>query len=316
MKTTKVCILGGAGFIGRYVVEALGERGIDVRVLTRMRERAKHLLVLPTVDVVEANIHDEAELVKQFAGCEAVINFVGVLHNGKGAQSFRTAHVDLAWKVINACQKARVKRLLHMSALNADPQGPSDYLRSKGEAEGFARVAMDKLAVTIFRPSVVFGPEDSFLNRFSALIRMFPILPLASSETRFQPVYVEDLARVFANSLDNIDTYGKTYDVCGPQIYTLRELVKLTATTMQKCRYIVGLPPSLSKLQATVLEFMPGKPMTRDNLRSMQLDSVCQCDFEAQFGFMPTSLTVIAPTYLATKTPRGRYQNFRHHAGR
>jgi NADH dehydrogenase len=316
MKTSKVCILGGSGFVGRYVTQALAERGLEVKVLTRMRERAKHLVVLPTVDVVEANMHDEAELVEQLQGHDAVINLVGVLHNGRRTQSFAAAHVDLAHKVVNACQKASVKRLLHMSALNADPNGPSQYLRSKGKAEIIVRGAMDKLAVTILRPSVIFGPEDSFLNRFATLVKWFPILPLASAGSRFQPVFVEDVARIFADSLDNLGTYGRIYDVCGPRVYTLRELVQFTATSTQKNRLIIDLPKPLSMLQATILEFMPGKPMTRDNLRSMQIDSVCECDFEAQFSFKPASLTAIAPTYLAGKTPRGRYYSFRYHAGR
>ncbi|MES2354643.1 MAG: complex I NDUFA9 subunit family protein [Pseudomonadota bacterium] len=316
MSTKKICILGGSGFVGRYIAEALVERGLDVRVLTRRRERIKHLLVLPTVEIVETNVHDEFALIRLFQGFDAVINLVGVLHDGKGKQGFEASHVDLVRKVINACQNAGVKRLLHMSALNAVPDGPSQYLRSKGKGESMVRGAKGKLNVTIFRPSVIFGPEDNFLNRFAAMVKTFPILPLAAGKTRFQPVFVEDVARVFVDSLDRRETYGKTYDVCGPRVYTLHELIQFTAAVMHKSRTIIDLPPFLSMLEATILEFMPGKPLTRDNLRSMQVDSVSKQDFEAQFGFKPTSLAAVAPTYLANKTPRGRYHYFRYRAGR
>jgi len=205
---------------------------------------------------------------------------------------------------------------LHMSALKAEPDGPSQYLRSKGEAEATVRAAAKDMAVTVFRPSVIFGPGDGFLNRFAALIRYFPVLPLACAGARFQPVYVEDVARVIADSIDNPAAFGATFDVCGPRVYTLRELVQFTADVMGKKRRIFGLSPGLSRLQATLLEFAPGKPMTRDNLASMQVDSVCDCDFEQQFGFRPASLEAIAPTYLVNRTPRGRYAAFRVRAGR
>ena len=316
MKTSKVCILGGSGFVGRHITHILAGQGVYVKVLTRMRERARHLLVLPTVDVVETDVHSENELTAEFEGMDAVINLVGVLHDGRGRDGFSDAHVILAEKVINACDKAKVGRLLHMSALKADPDAPSEYLRSKADAEAMVRTAVDGIAVTIFRPSVIFGQGDSFLNRFAALIKLFPVLPLASAESRFQPVFVEDVARVFTDSLDRRERFGRSYDVCGPRIYTLLELVQTTASIMQLKRVIFGLSPSLSRLQATLLELMPGKPMTRDNLRSMEVDNVCDCDFATQFGFTPASLAAIAPAYLAGNTPRGRYSYFRFRAGR
>jgi uncharacterized protein YbjT (DUF2867 family) len=268
MKTSRVCILGGSGFVGRHVTELLDERGLGVKALTRMRERARHLNVLPGVEVVETDVHDQAELAAQFAGMDAVINLVGVLHDGRGRASFADAHSILAEKVINACERAGVHRLLHMSALKADPDGPSQYLRSKGEAEAMVRAAAKDMAVTVFRPSVIFGPGDGFLNRFAALIRYFPVLPLASAHARFQPVYVEDVARVIADSIDSPAAFGATYDVCGPRVYTLRELVQFTADVMGKKRRIFGLSPGLSRLQATLLEFAPGKPMTRLRFRA------------------------------------------------
>ena len=316
MKTSKVCILGGSGFVGRHVTELLDERGLQVKVLTRMRERARHLNVLPGVEVVESDVHDQTELAAQFTGMDAVINLVGVLHDGRGRASFADAHTILAEKVINACERADVHRLLHMSALKADADGPSQYLRSKGQGEAMVRTAATGIAVTVFRPSVIFGPGDGFLNRFASLIRQFPVLPLGSADARFQPVYVEDVARAIADSIDNPAAFDTGYDICGPRVYTLRELVQFTSDVMGKKRWIFGLSPGLSKLQAALLEFVPGKPMTRDNLASMQVDSVCDCDFEVQFGFRPASLEAIAPTYLVNRTPRGRYAEFRVRAGR
>lgn len=316
MKISKVCILGGSGFVGRHIANLLAEQSIYIRIPTRMRERAKHLIVLPNVDVNGVPSLNESELIAQFTGMDAVINLVGVLHDGRGKKSFGAVHIDLAHNVVNACQKAGVKRLLHMSALHADTNAPSQYLQTKGEAELIVKAAMEKLAVTIFKPSVIFGQEDSFLNRFAELVKVFPVIPLAKAHARFQPVYVSDVAKIFVNSLDNVLTYGKIYNVCGPKIYTLQELVNFVASTIDRKPHIIPLPDGLSVLQASVLEHLPGKMLTRDNLKSMEIDSVCDCSFASQFGFEPTSLVNIGPTYLAERNPRGQYTSYRHNAGR
>ena len=317
MKISKVCILGGSGFVGRHIANLLAQQNIYLRVPTRRRERAKHLIVLPTIDVNEVLSLNESELIAQFSGIDAVINLVGILHEGKGKNSFGAAHIDLAHNVVNACQKAGVKRLLHMSALNASTNAASHYLQSKGEAELIVKAAMDKLAITIFRPSVIFGQGDSFLNRFAELVKLFPILPLAKANARFQPVYVGDIAKVFINSLNNVHDNGKSYDVCGPEVFTLKELVEFVGTTIDEKPWIIPLSDGLSSLQASILEHLPGKMLTRDNLKSMELDSVCNCSFASQFGFEPTSLVSVAPAYLAEKNPRGQYQSYRrHHMGR
>src|SRR5262245_3082969 len=160
MSMTSICVLGGSGFVGRHICAALAARGFRVRVPTRDRERAKHLTMLPTAEPLAADIHDADALRAQFHGCDAVINLVGVLHGGRGKASFATAHVELARRVVSACRETGVRRLLHMSALNAAVDGPSNYLRSKGEAEAIVRAS--GLDVTIFRPSVIFGREDHF----------------------------------------------------------------------------------------------------------------------------------------------------------
>ncbi len=255
MKIERICILGGSGFVGTQLVSQLAARGLQVRVLSRRREMAKELILLPTVEVIEADVHDQQELIRHFRGMDAVINLVGILHEDKVGRvdlpsarrgDFQKVHIELPRKVLHACGESGVHRLLHMSALGADPNSRSAYQRSKGIAEALVREAAMRhsehenwylngpkfihgydLNVTVFRPSVIFGRGDSFLSMFARLLKLFPILPLAAAGSRFAPVHVDDVARAFADSLDNPATYGQTYDLCGPNIYTLQELVEL-----------------------------------------------------------------------------------------
>ena len=323
MRVENVLVAGGSGFVGRHIVAALAARGARVTVPTRRRERAKHLLPLPTVDVVEADVAQPGVLARLAAGRDAVINLVGVLHSRRGRRDergpndygpdFARAHVELAQAVVNACRGAGVKRLLHMSALGADPQGPSEYLRSKGIGEGVALAAED-IAVTVFRPSVIFGPEDSFLNLFATLARLMPVIVLACPQARFQPVYVGDVARAFIAALDERGAHGKRYDLGGPKQYTLRELVETVCALTGRRRLIIGLGERLSMLQARLLELAPVKLMTRDNVRSMQVPSVCATPFP--FGIEPAVLEALAPSWLAPAGPRERLPALRTHARR
>jgi NADH dehydrogenase len=320
MEITSVCVLGGSGFVGRHVCQQLAARGYRVRVPTRNRERAKQLILLPTVDVVAANVHDPEALSETIAGAEAVINLVGMLHDGRGEERFAAAHVELARKVVAACTACGVGRLLHMSALNADPAGPSAYLRSKGEAERIVRES--GVNATILRPSVIFGPDDRFLNPFARALKFLPVMVLPCPRARFQPVYVEDVAAVFACSLEDLASGGKAYDLCGPRVYTLRDLVEYAGTVTGHRRPIIGLNDALSYAQARGMELPLIKQimrafdmlMTRDNFRSMEVDSVCGCALP--FGLVPTALEAVAPAWLATDTSRARYQRFRNRAGR
>lgn len=312
MHITTVCVLGGSGFVGRHVCHRLAALGYRVRVPTRDRERAKQLILLPTVEVVDADVHDAQQLARAIHGCDAVINLVGVLHDGRGRGSFREAHVELARKVIAACRDQGVRRLLHMSALAASVQAPSAYLRSKGEAEVIVRES--GLDATLFRPSVIFGRDDSFLNLFANLLRLLPVMVLASPNARFQPVFVEDVAAAFVSSLTGLDTFGKSYELCGPRVYTLRELVETVGALTGRRRPVIGLNDTLSYWQAFAMELSPVKLMTRDNYYSMKVDSVCACDFP--FGIQPAALEAMAPEWLGKRTPRARYQRFRNHAGR
>ena len=312
-----ICILGGSGFIGRRIAEQLVEAGHCVRVPTRREERARHLLVLPTIDLVEADIHDPVTLKGLFGGMDVVINLVGVLHSRRGAPygpDFAAAHVELPKRVVEACRAAGVKRLLHMSALKAASDAPSAYLRSKGDGEAVVVGARGYLATTIFRPSVVFGAEDKFLNTFARLQRRLPIMVLGSPNTKFQPIHVGDVAEAFVRSLDTEESHGRAYDLVGPKVYTLHELVRYAGEISGHPRPILDLGDRASYLQAMLMEFAPGKLLTRDNYYSMKLDNVSKAALP--FGIVPTAIEAVAPLYLAEVDPRARYTTFRTHAGR
>lgn len=323
MSYSNLLVVGGSGFIGRHLVAALAARGARVTVPARRRERARHLLLLPTVEVIEADVNRRGVLAGLMRGHDAVVNLVGVLHSRRGrpdergpnnyGPDFARAHVELSQAIIAACRETGVRRMLHMSALGAGLGTPSEYLRSKGAGEK-AVLAADDVGVTVFRPSVVFGPEDRFLNLFEQLTRFAPVIPLGSPGARFQPVYVGDVARAFLAALDARESIGQRYDLCGPKIFTLRRLVELVCEIARRRRLIIGLPDRLSYLQARLLEFTPGPLMTRDNYLSMRKASVCEC--APPFGIEPQAIEAVAPAYLAAVGPRERYPRLRWRARR
>jgi NADH dehydrogenase len=316
MRHTNVLLLGGSGFIGRYVANFLVARGCRVLVPTRRRARARHLIVLPTCDVVDADIMDDATLDRLVARQDAVINLVGILHGRN--KDFQRVHADLPRRVVAACAKHRVGRLLHMSALGAGEAAPSMYLRSKGAGE--AHVRGSSLAWTVFRPSVVFGVEDRFLNLFARLAAWLPVLPIGGANARFQPVWVEDVARAIANALDNDATFRKAYELAGPRIYTLRELVEFAANAAGHPRPVIALPDGLARLQARVMELLPGTPLlSRDNLDSMKLDAVASAQPfvpATELGIGITPMEPEAALYLAGMHPRTRFSAMRARARR
>lgn len=316
MDITSVCIVGGSGFVGQAVADHLCERGLRVRILTRSRPRAMRTAVLPTAEIEVADPHDANALARAFDNMDAVVNLVGILNEGRG-RTFRACHVELPRKVVQACHAAGVRHLLHMSALGASPTGPSEYQRTKGEGESAIRAAAGILPLTIFRPSIIFGEGDQFVNLFARLVRMMPVVPLAGADARFQPVWVEDVARCFADAVGNPRCFGKVYELAGPRTYALREIVRFVADTVGVKRAIVGLPGPLARLQALTLEMLPGKLMTRDNLRSMSVDNVTASPFPEEFGFRPAPMESVVPEYLSgAGAPRGRYARYRHFAGR
>lgn len=301
MRHESILLIGGSGFIGSHIAARLAADGRTVKVPTRRRERAKHLLVLPTVQVVEANVFDEATLDRLLTGVDAVINLVGVLHSRPGhpwGPAFEHAHVALPRLVARACERRHVRRVLHMAALGAAPDAPSMYQRSKAAGEQVMLGTPD-LQVTSVRPSVVFGPEDNFLNMFAQMQAWLPAMVLGGADARFQPVYVGDVAQAFVSALDDPGSVGKVFELVGPQVYTLRELVRLAGVYSGHRRPVIGLPEALARVQAFVLEHLPGGPlMSRDNLDSMKADNVASGQFPLPAGWRPTPLEAVAPDYL------------------
>jgi len=330
MSVQKICIIGGTGFVGHSLTAQLARQGHQVTVVTRRRERHRDLLVLPTVQVVQGNARNVGVLCRHFAGVDAVINLVGILNESRSGGSFEEIHVRLPMRVLEACKQAGVRRLLHMSALHASTDAPSEYLRTKAKGEALVHQgAGPDLRVTSFRPSVIFGPRDSFINRFAALLKAVPgFFPLACPRARFQPVYVEDVARAFTLALGEFRTFGQGYDLCGPRIYTLEELVAYVARELGLRRRIIGLPDSLSRLQAALLGLLPGKPFSLDNYRSLKVDSVCERRrtpetrspyrgaLQEVFGITPTPLESVVPSYLVYPQRSRRYSFYRRFARR
>ena len=316
--TQQICILGGTGFIGRHLTRRLAALGHCVTVLTRRRERHRALLVVPSVHLVQGDVYDPEFLGSQFDDVDTVVNLVGILNaRDRNGDEFYRAHAQLPDIIAAACQRSGVGRLLHMSALNADPDhGPSHYLRSKGTGEAAVQHAhSEHLRVTSFRPSVVFGADDSFTLRFAELLRAIPALfPLACSDARFQPIHVDDVVTAFVNTLTDRRSYGQRYALCGPTQYSLHEIVQLIAALTQTDRHIIRLTARQSRWQAVLLEFVPGKPFSRDNFDSMAVDSVCDAMPAAELSIVPRSLEEIAPGYLRPRVDT--LSEMRRHARR
>jgi len=317
MKMERVVLIGGSGFVGRAVANRLSRHGIDVLAPTRRRSRAGDLLPMPTVEVVEADVHDPATLTRLLAGADAVVNLVGILHSRTGTPygaDFARAHVELPQKIVAACRAAGVAHLIHVSALGAAADGPSEYLRSKAAGEAAVRAAGEAPAWTILRPSVMFGREDHFLNLFARLAELFPVLPLAGAQARFQPVHVEDVAEVVTRCLFDAASRGQTYELAGPTVYTLRQLVEYVSELAGHPRPIVPLPEALAMLQARLMELAPQPMMSRDNVRSMRVDNVAS-GAPLPFGMVPAALETVAPTYIGNSFPRARYYTMRSRTG-
>lgn len=319
MSTQRVLVLGGSGFVGRQVCEQLARLGWHITVPTRRAVNAARVQSLPGLTVIEANVHKEADLARLIPGHDAVVNLVAVLHGSE--ERFERVHVDLPGKIASVMKKAGVQRLVHVSALSADPQGPSMYQRSKARGETVLHNA--GLQLTILRPSVIFGAEDKFLNLFADLQAVAPFMPLAGSGTRFAPVWVGDVARAVVVCLQKLDTIGQTYELCGPDVLTLGELVKRAGqwagVNHGQGRPVIGLPMWVGWLQAAAMELAPGEPlMSRDNLASMKVDNIAtgQHPGLSDLGISAASAAGVAPSYLGHRGPRSRLNRWRAGAGR
>lgn len=302
MNQQKICILGGSGFVGRRISSMLADQGARVTMLTRHSNRNRDVLVRPELSVVECDIYDPGQLASSISGADAVINLVGILNSNRYKnQNFTRAHLELTEIVLEAMVWGGVRRLLHMSASNAGADSPSEYLKTKGAAENLLkmRTMQGEFDVTIFRPSVIYGPGDSFTNRFADLLRKIPVVfPLACPESRLQPVHVDDVATCFTRIVENPRTFGQTYELCGPRSYTLYELVNMIANAIGVKKKIVRLNDRQSELQAKLMQHFPGQPFTPDNFQSLQLDSVCNGPFPEIFGIEPKAMEDTIAAYL------------------
>jgi NADH dehydrogenase len=318
MRAQSIVVLGGTGFLGTRLVARLIKDGRRVTVLSRDREQHKHLLVLPGLTLENCDVYEEAQLSEHFRGKDVVINLIGILNErGFGGAGFRRAHTELTRGVLQAARSAGVTRLLQVSALKAAVDAPSYYLRSKGDAEHLIRESSSALDWTIFQPSVMFGPGDSFLNRFAGLLATIPwIFPLAKPNARFQPVLVDDVIEAVLRCLHGGASSRQTYELGGPQVYSLREIVGLVAKLTGRRRWLMGLPDPLARMQALVMDFVPGRPFSSDNYRSLTIDSVCQEDGFAKLGIKPQSMVATARQYLGALEDNARLSHNRASAGR
>ena len=318
MNKARVALFGGSGFVGTMLANQLVREGHGLRIFTRDREHARGLWLLPDTDIVVVDVADEDRVAHALVGCGAAVNLIGILNERRDdGADFRRAHADTAHHLVKACKQARVGHLLHMSALQASAHAPSHYLRSKGAAEEILQSESSRQLHTIaVRPSVMFGRHDAFLNRFATLLRLAPVLPLAGAASLLQPVYVGDVVAAIVRLLAHPPSaQHSVYEVGGPQIMSLRQIVDYVAHLSGHAPLILPVGGPLATLLAWCMEWMPGKPLTRDNLRSLSVPSVCSADNAlVTLGIRPTPLQEIAPAYLAARTLRGRYDHYRESA--
>jgi len=311
-----ILILGGTGFVGRAVCERLVQTGLGegghLTVPSRRPQRALKLQTLPGVRVVAADVHRDADLDALVAEADAVVNLVAILHGSEAA--FEAVHVGLPRRLAAACQRAGVKRLVHVSALGVGPNAPSHYLRSKTAGEAVLRAA--HLDLTVLRPSVIFGEEDRFLNLFASLQAVFPLMPLAGARARFQPVWVGDVAEAIVRCLHTPSTVGDTYELAGPAEATLGQLVRAAGAWAGHPRTIVPLPEALGQLQALAMAVLPGEPlMSRDNLASMRVPNVATGTLPGltELGIAPASLQGVMQPWLSGRSGCTRLDVLRRH---
>ncbi len=317
MTAKRIIVIGGTGFVGGHLVHRLAALGHRVSVLTRRPERHRDFRIGAKVQLLQGNPYDPAQLADVFAGHDCVVNLVGIL-NESGRNTFSRAHVDLPRSVVRGMRDASVSRLLHMSALNADVnETHGRYLKTKGEGENLVHQSPG-VEVTSFRPSVIFGPGDSFLRRFASLLRALPgpVFPLACADARFAPVYVGDVVTAFVYALEHPATAGQRLDLCGPREYRLGELVEFTAALIGRRTRVLGLPDFAARLQGRIMGWLPGKPFTLDNYYSLKKDSVCGQSALVKMGVAPSSVEAMAPLYLGTNASRARYDEYRSRARR
>lgn len=306
----RIVLVGASGFFGRYLLDALVADGHQCVVLTRAAVRHGNMDLMTGVELVQTDVYDVDALAEQFAGAAAVVSMAGILNeSGGGGKGFHKVHVELVETIIQACKRAGVSRVLHVSALQAG-EGSSHYLKSKGEAEEVLRNATE-LNVTIFQPAVIFGRGDDFFNRFALMLQFTKVLPLACPGAKLQPVYAGDVAKVMAAALEDPMTWGNSYQLGGPEVFTLKELVQWTAVTMGLKRRVLGLPDPLSASMAMVMGFVPTKPFSWDNYQSLKTANTTDKNGFAYFGIYPRAIDTVVPDYLNGSVHQRRLHDLR-----
>lgn len=306
-RALRVFVAGGTGFVGHELIVRLVRAGHFVSLATRDASHADDLLPLSSVEVAEGDVYSLDFLRAALEGCDLAVNLVGILNeHGRNGSGFRRAHVDFTRGLLAAMREAGVTRLLHMSALNADAtDGASHYLRTKGQAEDLLRAASGWLDWTIFRPSVIFGPGDSLTRRFERLLRYSSgFLPLARANARFAPVYVRDVAVALLQAMGSAASSRRTFELCGPDVLSLAQIVQLTAAAAQLPCHVWALPDTLGRLQALVMDLVPGKPFSSDNYRSLLRDAVCREDGLKRLGIEPAGFETHVPLWLSPRVRR------------
>ena len=312
MAQLTIGILGGTGFVGQHLCAKLAYLPYDVRVFTRRPDLNRDLTIFPNLKLIPLDIHDPKQLSRGLVGCDVIFNLVGILNKTKRF-NFQKVHVELVKNLIAICQLQGIQRLLYISALNANPKGPSEYLRTKGEAEKYLNQSNNlHFHTTIFRPSVMFGPGDNFFTQFAHLLKFTPgLMVLPCAQSLYAPVYVDDVVDAMIKSINDKSNFHETYDLPGPEVYSLKELVRITALTMNKKCLILGLNKGFSKLAASILQYFPGKPLTPDNYLSTTLPNISQTPFPEIFQIQPTGIHNILPQYIGKEALEDPFAAFR-----
>ncbi len=314
-----VAIFGGTGFLGTALTPKLAAAGWHVRLMSRHPERHRALKVVPQAELVKVRLSDDASIRQALEGCTAIINLVGILNSRtRDGAEFTTLHAELPARLAIAGKAVGVRRFTHVSALRADAdKGPSQYLRSKGAGElALRRACGQDMDLSIFQPSTIYGINDSFTNRFGALLRIPPFMPLPKPNARFAPVHVDDVATGIVNAMEDRDTFGKTFQLCGPQVLSLREVVVMVRDSLGLKRAIIGMPDALANIQAALLELVPGKPLSRDNLRSLEVNSICDSNGFEQLGVDPRPASIWIPRVVREASGLDPRDDYRREAGR
>jgi len=315
-KRIRTVLFGGTGFVGRHLAFALFDQGCKVVIASRYPQRHKHLRVLPGVDIVEGDIHGANSLASLVHGADAVFNLIGILHDGTGKSTFEKVHAEFPENLAAACIEQGVQRLIHVSAIGTSVNAPSEYLKSKGRGEAAVVAAMNQgLDATVFRPSIIFGPNGGITQMFERMLRLsIGVFPVICPNALMQPVHVGDAASCIAQCLSESQTIGNCYDLAGPETFTLYEIVSIINELSGSRRKLIKVAEPVSRLMAAIMQYLPGKPLSPDNVASMQVPNVSEMPFPDYYASPLRGMRQTAEHWLIAR--ESRYNALRWHSGR